>query len=178
MHLTHFPLHPTVPPEGMSYDELFAGRSFDIPTMMREMAARMAAEGLAYDGARRRTCNTRLAQELSAWVTATGRPSLDSALFQAMFVESRNIGLEDELMGIVERAGLPVEEAREVLRERTYKAAVDAHWARARAIGVTGVPTYVVADPVGGRPRGVVGAQPYAALVQLAVAGGAQRRIA
>jgi predicted DsbA family dithiol-disulfide isomerase len=39
--------------------------------------------------------------------------------------------------------------------------AVDADWARSRALGVTGVPTFVI-----GR-KAVVGAQPYEVLEQL-----------
>jgi len=57
--------------------------------------------------------------------------------------------------------GLPVDEARRVLQDRTFKAAVDADWALSRRYGVTGVPTFVA-----GR-RGVVGAQPYEMLEQL-----------
>jgi predicted DsbA family dithiol-disulfide isomerase len=48
--------------------------------------------------------------------------------------------------------------------------AVDADWARARSIGVTGVPTYVA------NRMGVVGAQPYEALEALAERAGARRR--
>ena len=165
-----------MPTEGLLYRDLFAGRGMDIPTMMRQMAARMAAEGLPYSVDRDRTFNTRLAQELSAWAKATGRPSLDDRLFRAVHGEARNVGEEGVLLEIVAEAGLPVDEARAVLTDRTYRAAVDADWARARALGVTGVPTYVVAEPGSGRLRGVVGAQPYEALVQLATLAGAARR--
>mgnify|MGYP006210598347 CR=1 FL=1 len=61
-------------------------------------------------------------------------------------------------------AGIPQEDlevARRVLATRSRKDAVDADWARSRAYGVTGVPTFVA-----GR-QGVVGAQPYETLVQL-----------
>lgn len=144
--------------------------------MMRQMAARMAAEGLPYNLDRDRTFNTRLAQELSAWARATGRASLDDRLFRAVHAEARNVGEESVLIEIVAEAGLPVDEARTVLADRTFQAAVDADWARARQLGVTGVPTYVVAEPASGRLRGVVGAQPYDALVQLATVAGARRR--
>ena len=50
---------------------------------------------------------------------------------------------------------------KKVLNERTFKEAVDGDWAKARQNGVTGVPTYMAAG------TGVVGAQPYEALVQL-----------
>lgn len=162
--------------EGLLYRDLFAGRGMDIPTMMRQMAARMAAEGLPYATDRDRTFNTRLAQELATWAKATGRASLDDRLFRAVHAQARNVGEESVLLEIVGEAGLPVDEARTVLTDRTYRAAVDADWARARQLGVTGVPTYVVAEPGSGRLRGVVGAQPYEALVQLATVAGAARR--
>jgi predicted DsbA family dithiol-disulfide isomerase len=65
------------------------------------------------------------------------------------------------LLEIAARVGLPVEEARRVLENRTFKSAVDADWALSRRYGVTGVPTFVT-----GR-HGVVGAQPYEVLEQL-----------
>jgi predicted DsbA family dithiol-disulfide isomerase len=65
------------------------------------------------------------------------------------------------LLEIVKQVGLPVEAARDVLEKRTFKAAVDADWKLSRDYGITGVPTFVA----GG--YGVVGAQPYEALVQL-----------
>jgi predicted DsbA family dithiol-disulfide isomerase len=65
------------------------------------------------------------------------------------------------LLEIVERVGLSVEGAREVLEQRTFKAAVDADWALSRRYGVTGVPTFVAGK------YGVVGAQPYEVLEEL-----------
>ena len=52
-------------------------------------------------------------------------------------------------------------EVRQVLEDGKFSAAVDEDWAKSRAYGVTGVPTFVA----GG--FGVVGAQPYEALEQL-----------
>jgi predicted DsbA family dithiol-disulfide isomerase len=66
--------------------------------------------------------------------------------------------------------GLRYDEAAEALRERRYRTSVDADWAKSRAYGVTGVPTFVS----GG--RGVVGAQSYEVLVQLVDQGNAMSR--
>ena len=157
----HFPLHPETPPEGKSLEALFAGRGYDIPKMQAQMRARMAAEGLPY-GDRKMTFNSRLAQELASWaVSQPGGEAIHDALFRAYFVEGKNIGDPDVLAEIVEKVGLPLEQAREVLEKRTHKAAVDADWEKSREYGVTGVPTYVVGD------RGVVGAQPYESLEEL-----------
>jgi predicted DsbA family dithiol-disulfide isomerase len=161
----HFPLHPDTPAEGRSLQELFAGRNYDIEARQREMRARMAAEGLPY-GNRTMTYNSRLAQELGKWAASLpqgqpGREAIHDALFKAYFVEGKNVGDVDVLLDIARSVGLPEEEAREVLEKRTFKAAVDADWAKSRAYGITGVPTFVA----GG--YGVVGAQPYEALEQL-----------
>jgi predicted DsbA family dithiol-disulfide isomerase len=125
------------------------------------MKARMDAEGLPY-GERTRTYNSRLAQELGKWAdTQPGGEALHDALFRAYFVKARDISQPSVLLEIAGRVGLPVDEARRVLQDRTFKAAVDADWALSRRYGVTGVPTFVA-----GR-RGVVGAQPYEVLEQL-----------
>jgi predicted DsbA family dithiol-disulfide isomerase len=157
----HFPLHPETPLEGRSLQELFAGRNYDIEARQAEMRARMAAEGLPY-GKRTMTYNSRLAQELGKWAdTRPGGEAIHDALFRAYFVDGKNIGDADELVRIAESVGLDGDQAREVLEKRAFKAAVDADWAKSRAYGVTGVPTFVA----GG--YGVVGAQPYEALEQL-----------
>ena len=159
--LVHFPLHPEIPAQGKSLDELFAGRGYDVPKMQAQMRARMQAEGLPY-GDRKMTYNSRLAQELGKWAdTQPGGEAIHDALFRAYFVEGRNIGDPEVLVQVAESVGLPGDKAREVLDQRSYKAAVDADWQKSREYGVTGVPTFVS----GG--RGVVGAQPYEVLEQL-----------
>jgi predicted DsbA family dithiol-disulfide isomerase len=129
--------------------------------MQAAMKARMDAEGLPY-GDRTHTYNSRLAQELGKWAdTQPGGEALHEAFFRAYFVEARDISRPDVLLDIVERTGLSVEAARQVIEQRTFRAAVDADWALSRRYGVTGVPTFVA-----GR-YGVVGAQPYEVLEQL-----------
>jgi predicted DsbA family dithiol-disulfide isomerase len=157
----HFPLHPDTPPEGRALADLFAGRGRDLGAMHAQMKARMTAEGLPY-GERTMTYNSRLAQELGKWAeTQPGGEAIHDALFRAYFVDARDISRPDALLEIVERVGLSVDGAREVLDTRTFRAAVDADWALSRRYGVTGVPTFVA-----GR-AGVVGAQPYEVLEQL-----------
>jgi predicted DsbA family dithiol-disulfide isomerase len=163
----HFPLHPETPAEGRSLADLFAGRPVDRKAMHAQMKARMDAEGLPY-GERTMTYNSRLAQELGKWAdTQPGGEALHDALFRAYFVETRDISQPAVLLDIVERLGLSVEGAREVLEKRTFEGAVDADWALSRQYGITGVPTFVV-----GR-YGVVGAQPYEALEALVQKAGA-----
>jgi predicted DsbA family dithiol-disulfide isomerase len=157
----HFPLHPETPAEGRSLAELFAGRNLDLKALHAQMKGRMDAEGLPY-AERSMTYNSRLAQELGKWAgTQPGGEAIHDALFRAYFAEGRDISQPAVLLEIAREVGLPVEAAREVLEKRTFKDAVDADWKLSRQVGVTGVPTFVA-----GR-QGVVGAQPYEALVQL-----------
>lgn len=147
--------------EGKSLAELFAGRGVDVDEMYRQMKARMDAEGLPY-GQRTHTYNSRLAQELGAWAdTQTGGEAIHDALYRAYFVDAKNIGDIEVLVEIAAGVGLDAAEARTVLDERRFKDVVDADWAKSRAYGVTGVPTFVA----GG--YGVVGAQPYDVLERL-----------
>jgi predicted DsbA family dithiol-disulfide isomerase len=157
----HFPLHPETPAQGLALADLFAGRGLDLKAMHAQMKARMDAEGLPY-GERSHTFNSRLSQELGKWAdTQPGGEAFHDAMFRAYFVEARDISQPAVLLDIVASVGLSVEAAREVLEQRTFKAAVDADWKLSRQYGITGVPTFVV-----GR-HGVVGAQPYEALERL-----------
>lgn len=158
---THFPLHPDTPPEGMTLEQLFAGRNVDLEAMYQRMAKLMEQEGLPYSR-RTHTYNSRLAQEVGKWAESQpGGAAIHDAMFRAYFVDTLNIGDPEVVVKVVEGIGLSGEEARRVIATRSYKAAVDADWRRSLQIGVTGVPTFVA----GG--YGVVGAQPYDVLVQL-----------
>ena len=166
----HFPLHPDTPAEGRSMADFYASRGLDPHQKYMEMKARMDAEGLPY-GERTHTYNSRLAQELGCW--ADTRPhgeALHDALFRAYFVDRRNIGDPQVLLDVVAGAGLDADEARAVLDERRFRERVDEDWARSRAYGITGVPTFVTAG------HGVVGAQPYEALAGFVEEMGARRR--
>ena len=157
----HFPLHPETPAEGQSLDDLFRDRNVDRKAMHAQVKARMDAEGLPY-GERSMTYNSRIAQELGKWAdTQPGGEAIHDALFRAYFVEARDISQPDVLLEIVKAVGLPVDAARQVIEQRTFKDAVDADWKLSREYGITGVPTFVA-----GR-YGVVGAQPYEALEAL-----------
>jgi predicted DsbA family dithiol-disulfide isomerase len=168
--LVHFPLHPETPAEGRSMAELYAARNVDPEAIYARMKTLMDAEGLPY-GRRTHTYNSRLAQELGKWAdTLPGGEAIHDVLYRAYFVEARNIGDPEILTDIARSVGLPPEDARAALAERRFKDAVDADWAKSRAYGITGVPTFV-ADRYG-----VVGAQPYEVLVQLLEKAGAERR--
>ena len=161
MHWTHFPLHPDTPDSGIPLEELFRGRGYDIESMKQRMSALMTEENLAY-GNRSHTYNSRLAQELAKWGESFPEgEALNLKLFEVYFAEGRNLAEPVVLLEVAEASGLPLEIAEEVIRQRSFRDAVDADWKRAHELGVTGVPTFVSGN------RGLVGAQPYEALVQL-----------
>lgn len=145
--------------EGRTLEELFAGRDYDIDASFRRMKALMDAEGLPYEK-RTHTYNSRLAQEIGKWADTQpgGGDAVHDGFYRAYFVDRRNIAEEDVILDVVEKAGLPVEDARQVLATRSFKDAVDTDWLKSRQYGITGVPTFVC----GG--YGVVGAQPYETL--------------
>jgi predicted DsbA family dithiol-disulfide isomerase len=167
----HFPLHPETPPEGRDMTTFYAERGIDPEAAYQRMKGLMDKEGLPYSR-RGHTYNSRLAQELGKWAdTQAGGAAIHDAFYRAYFVGAQNIGDTDVMLDVVKSVGLDPEAARDVLKERRFKDAVDTDWAKSRQLGVTGVPTFVA----GG--YGVVGAQPYEVLVQLVEKAGARRRV-
>ena len=149
----------------MTLEALFKGRMMDISGMMARLRDVAKAEGLPF-GERSMTYNSRLAQELGKWAEAQGRiEAYNHALFQAYFAYGRNIGKISELVGVAGSLGLDEKEARKVLEERRFKAAVDTDWQQSRKIGVTAVPTFVMDGRI------LVGAQPYTVLAEFVKAG-------
>jgi predicted DsbA family dithiol-disulfide isomerase len=167
---THFPLHPDTPEAGLELEELFAGRNVDIEAVHARLSGLMAEEGLPY-GLRTMTYNSRLAQELGKWAdTQPGGGKIHDALFRAYFVDNVNLGKAENLVPVAGQVGLPVDEATSVLSGRRFREAVDSDWQRARELGVTGVPTFVIGN------QGLVGAQPYEQLQSFVQSAGAGRR--
>lgn len=152
---TVFPLHPETPEEGRELSDLFAGSGRDLEAIAARLQAAAAEVGLPL-GQRSRTYNSRRAQELGKWAEEQGRgDAFRAAVYQAYFVAGRNIAQPDELAAIVAAIGLSAGQARRLLEERRYAAAVDADWQRARELGITAVPTFRIRD------RQLVGFIPY-----------------
>ena len=145
----------------MTLEELFAGRSVDIGEIKARLK-RVAGELELPFGERKKTYNSRLAQELGKWAESKGKGNeFHQAAFRAYFVDGRNIAKIHELVELAKEVYLPEKEAQDVLKARVFSAAVDRDWARSRALGVTAVPTFLLDGQV------VVGAQPYPVLEQL-----------
>jgi predicted DsbA family dithiol-disulfide isomerase len=160
-----FPLHPETPEEGQTLEELFAGRSFNIPEALAHMKTVADAEGLPF-GQRTKTYNSRLTQELAKWAEEQGRgDAFHQAAFRAYFADGKNIAKMESLLDIAVSVSLDPNEARRVIEERTYREAVDTDWQKAHELGITAAPTFLFGN------RRLVGAQPYQALKQFVLHG-------
>jgi predicted DsbA family dithiol-disulfide isomerase len=167
---TAFPLHPDIPEDGLTLEELFAGRNLDFVQMklrQREVALEL---GLPL-GESKKVYDSRLAQELSKWAESLGKGAeFHEAMFRAYYAEGINIGKSNELVRLAGSIGLPVDQAQAVLHTRSFKEAVDADWKRSTALGITAVPTFVVNNAK------LVGAHSYEVLEGFLIGEGGQKR--
>lgn len=81
-----------------------------------------------------------------------------------------NIARLEHLADIVERIGLPRDEAIDVLVSRQFREAIDEDWKRSRTMRITGVPTFNFSGRI------VEGAQPYEALEEVVRDAGVRAR--
>lgn len=146
-----FQLNPDMPAGGMdrrSYLEAkFGGRDQAVAIYARIAEAAEAA-GLAIDfEAIGRTPNTLDAHRLIHWAGLEGRQTaVVSALFRAYFVDGRDIGDPAVLLDLAEDAGLDRAMIARLLASDADAADIRARDAHARERGVTGVPTFVIAN--------------------------------
>ncbi len=101
---------------------------------------------------------------------ACSRPALEAAeyakeqakfdqfhlvVFKAYWEEGRNIGLRSVLRSVAEGCGLDGDELEHRLNEGHYADRIDRQNEEARALGINGIPAYVIGDHL------IEGAQPY-----------------
>ena len=172
MEYVHFPLHPETPLQGQPLVDLFGGPEAlpRLQAAQRRLQAAAQAEGLPLSE-RTMTYNSRLAQELGKWAESHGKGrEFHAAVFRAYFVDGQNIADAPVLVKSAESVGLDAKEAARVVKERSFREAVDGDWVRCARAGVDAVPSF----EAGG--QFVVGAQPYLQLEQLVRAAGARKR--
>jgi predicted DsbA family dithiol-disulfide isomerase len=142
----------------------------DIAAMLERLKAVADELGLPW-GTRKKTYNSRLAQELGKWAESKGKgDEFHDSVFRAYFVGGKNIGKTQVLKSLAKSVGLPEKEAGEVLQARTFREAVDSDWNLSRQMGITAVPTFVIDH------HAVVGAQPYEVLEQFLKKNGVQKK--
>ena len=165
-----FPLHPEIPPEGVTLERLFAGRNVDIPGVLARLKKAAEEAGLPL-GERKMSFNSRLAQELGKWAEEKGRgDEFHDAVFRAYFVGGKNIGKKAVLIELAKKVRLPGKEAGEILESRAFREAVDADWKLCMEMGITAVPTFMIDH------QSAVGAQPYEVLEQFLENNGVEKR--
>ena len=165
-----FPLHPETPEAGLLMKEVYAARIIDISQAIARLKKVAEELGLPL-GERKKTYNSRRAQELGKWAESRGKgDEFHDAVFRAYFADGKNIARTTVLAAIVKGMELSEKEVREVLKKRTFQDAVDSDWELAYQLGISSVPTFVVDDGA------VVGAQPYEALEQFLLEKGVKRK--
>ncbi|PRY26273.1 putative DsbA family dithiol-disulfide isomerase [Aliiruegeria haliotis] len=146
-----FQLNPDMPAGGMDrrtyLETKFGGKEQAVEVYARIAEAAEAA-GLEIDfGAIQRTPNTLDAHRLIHWagIEAKQTPVVD-ALFAAYFQQGRDIGDHDTLADIADSVGMDAAAVHRLLAGTADAEDIRARDANAREKGVTGVPTFIIAN--------------------------------
>jgi predicted DsbA family dithiol-disulfide isomerase len=165
-----FPLHPEIPQQGVSLEQLFAGRRIDRQEMRRKLSKAAEDAGLPFQ-ASDMIYNSRLAQELALWSESKNKgDEFHAAVFKAYFADNKNIAEIPVLVDIASSVELPGDEAAEILTTRSFKVAVDADWDLSMGKSITAVPTLIV------NQDRLVGAQSYEMMESLMRENGVKKR--
>jgi predicted DsbA family dithiol-disulfide isomerase len=154
-----YQLDPTIPDGGLDRAEYMAkkfGKSGRLQSV-HENLTRLGAElgiPFAFDKIKRAP-NTLDAHRLIRWANTAGvQGKVVDRLFEAYFVEGRDVGESGILIDVADECGLDVTLVEKLLKEGADIDLVREEIAEAQAIGISGVPFFIFA----GR-RGVPGAQ-------------------
>jgi predicted DsbA family dithiol-disulfide isomerase len=124
--------------------------------MTAQVAAMGREEGLSFDFEHTLVANTKQAHRLLHFAKEKGKQDeLKERLFQAYFVEGKNIDQQETLLQCAESVGLARAEAKQVLDSASFDPKIDQDVYESRLIGVQGVPFFVF-----DRKFGISGAQP------------------
>jgi predicted DsbA family dithiol-disulfide isomerase len=131
--------------------------------MLDSMTDAAATEGLDFHFERAVASNTFDAHQVIHLGLDRGvQDAVKERLLRAYFTEGEPIGDRETLARLGAEAGLDADEVRTALDEQRYAAAVRADESEAAALGISGVPFFVV-----DRKYGVSGAQPGDALLEV-----------
>jgi len=148
-----FQLDPTLPAEGKPR-EAYLAEKFGSPERAGELYANIKAAGEAEDipfafDRIQVSPNTLDAHRLIRWAANAG-PDVQGraveALFRAYFVEGRNIGDPSVLTAVAEGAGMDAALVAELLVGDADRDLVRQEVELAQQMGVTGVPTFIIAN--------------------------------
>lgn len=150
MEITALPyeLHPRIPRDGVTLRERWGPRYEYAVAMYRRIEEEREAVGLPFRRPER-IPNTRRALETAEYVrqhAPDAFPTLDRALFDAHFVEGRFLGDPDVLDELVAAAGADAAAVRAAIDDGTMTGEVQRSMDAANDAGVTGTPSWLIAD--------------------------------
>jgi len=127
-----------------------------VSQMLSHVTTEAAGEGLAYDFDALRPANSFTAHRLLHLAADHGQAGeLKELLLSAHFEKGLDTGSAEVLRTLGAEAGLPEDAVVQVLESDQYRAEVEADVDQARALGITGVPFFVL-----DMKYGISGAQP------------------
>lgn len=143
-----FQLDPTLPEDGKDRQQ-YLDEKFG-PERAREIYARIEAAGSEEDipfafGAIKVSPNTLNAHRVIKWAGIEGKQDgVVEALFKAYFLDGANLTDHDVLVAAAEAGGMDGEMVRRLLGTDADLAETEAAVVHAQAIGVQGVPTFIL----------------------------------
>ncbi len=160
-----FQLNPDMPAEGVpraEYRRAKFGSLEESQALDARVAGEARGEGLEFAFERmQRTPNTFLAHRLIDLAQREGcGEAVVEAVFHAYFLEARDTGDREVLLGIAAAAGLQREAVEAALADEAGAARLAGEERSMRELGISGVPFFII-----DRRFGVSGAQPPEALV-------------
>ena len=139
-------IHPEFPPQGKKRTRTLKSKSFveTIKEMAKEDNIEIKLPGFA--------TNSRLSLEASEFAKIKGKfLEFHIGVYEAYFLEGRNIGDIEIVLDIGEKAGLDKSELQECLSKRTMFDKIEANKKEAEDKLILGVPTFLFGDfPVHG----------------------------
>lgn len=149
-----FELHPEIPPEGRSRDEVLPPQ---YRARVEEGLNRMAADSGLTLKVHERLINSRPALQAAEFARAQGRfDPMHHELFRAYWDEGRDVSDLAVLRDVAARAGVDVAAMEAAVRSDRYGDYLDARRQEAQELMIDGIPAHVIADRYL-----VMGAQPY-----------------
>ncbi|MES0824216.1 DsbA family oxidoreductase [Ruegeria sp. SCP11] len=155
-----FQLNPDMPDEGMDRREYLEGKFGGKDGAVRAYApvvehAEKAGLNIDFEGMKR-TPNTLDAHRLIHWAGIEGKQNaVVDALFDAYFVQGRDIGDHEVLADIADSVGMDAAVVLKLLKSDADREDIRTRDTHSRQMGVNSVPTFIVANQ-----HAVPGAQP------------------
>lgn len=153
LHFHPFELNPGMGPEGQDIEEHLAQKYGASPTALAgtRQAIRERGAALGFDfrmEARSRIYNTHDAHRLLHWADeafgSAMQRKLKGTLLKAYFTDGRNVSDPAVLLELAVQAGLPEDQARELLASKRYAAEVQAAEDEVHAQSIHAVPAIIV----------------------------------